>query len=200
MYFNFFQPYAAGPYSLMDQSPPNAGHLDAFHKLRLGWLTPHVLGTSGWYDVPGVETTGEVLLLHDPARGPGEYFIIENRRQSSYDQSLPSEGLAVWHIIEDAQVHDTLPVPHGVDAQRWNDPAFKGWARRGIRMIRPIYGPPINWSLWDGARRATGYDLLSSDPDPDHATLRWSDGTSSGFGITGIPAASSSMRVYVQVP
>lgn len=74
-----------------------------------------------------------------------------------------------------------------------------GWARRGIRMIRPIYGPPINWNLWDGSNPQTGYDLLSLDTDPNHVTLKWADGTPSGFSITNIPIAGPDMTVYIKV-
>ena len=51
MYFTGFYPYAAGPYSLMDQSPRNPPHLDPFHKLKLGWVEPVVITSSGWYVV-----------------------------------------------------------------------------------------------------------------------------------------------------
>jgi M6 family metalloprotease-like protein len=201
MYFGFFQPYAAGPYSIMDQSPHDPPHLDPFHKLRFGWVTPIVIQTSGWYTVRDVETHGEVHILYNPLRGDSEYFIVENRwGGTSYDNHIPHDGLAVWHIIEDDAVYDNLPTPPGVSPQQWNDPKWKGWSRRAIRMIRPIYGPPINWRLWDGADPATGYDLQSVDPNPNHITLRWADGAPSGFAITSIPPASASMTVHLTVP
>ena len=201
MYFTFFQPYAAGPYSIMDQSPHQPPHLDPFHKLRLGWLAPVVVSSTGWYALRDVETHGEVHILYSPLRGDSEYFIVENRwRGGSLDSHIPHSGLAVWHIIEDASVYDNLPTPPGVDAQNWNDPKWKGWGRRAIRMIRPIYGPPINWHLWDGTNPATGYDLQSADADPNHVTLRWVDGTASGFAIRGIPPPSPTMNVHITVP
>ena len=198
MYFSFFQPYAAGPYSLMDQAPHNPPHLDPFHKLRLGWIVPKVVTSDGWYKIRDIETHHKAYILYDPARSDKEYFIIENRWSgNSYDSYLIDTGLAVWHIIEDPNIFDTLPTPPSVDPQQWNDPKWKGWARRAIRMIRPIYGPPINWALWDGSDPQTGYDLLSVDPDPNHATLKWADGTPSGFSIQSIPASSSEMAVYI---
>ncbi|MCB0167700.1 MAG: hypothetical protein KDI79_25970, partial [Anaerolineae bacterium] len=200
MYFSFFQPYAAGPYSLMDQSPHNPPHLDPFHKLRLGWLTPKLITSDGWYTIRSVETHHEVAILYDPIRGDDEYFIIENRwKGTSYDQFLPDQGLAIWHIMENPAIFDTLPTPPNVNGLQWNDPKWKGWSRRGIRMIRPIYGPPINWSLWDGANPQTGYNLLSVDPNPNHVTLRWADGSPSGFSIMSFPPASSQMTIYVKV-
>jgi len=200
MYFGFFQPFAAGPYSIMDQAPANPPHLDPFHKLRLGWTKPAVISKEGWYKIRDIETTGEISILYDPKHGDTEYFIIENRwKGSSYDQYLPYSGLAIWHIIENAQIFNNLPTPPNVNSQNWNDPKWKGWSRRGIRMIRPIYGPPINWSLWDGSNPQTGYDLLSNDPDPNHVSLKWADGTPSGFSILSIPPSSSEMTVHIKV-
>jgi M6 family metalloprotease-like protein len=200
MYFYFFQPYAAGPYSLMDQSPPNPSHLDPFHKLRLGWLVPKIITSDGEYKVRDVETHHEVYILYDPSRGDKEYYIIENRWSgNSYDSYLPDTGLAVWHIIEDPNIFNTLPTPPSVNSQQWNNPKWKGWARRAIRMIRPIYGPPYNNALWDGSDPQTGYDLLSVDPNPNHVTLKWADGTPSGFSIQSIPNSSSEMGVNIKV-
>ncbi len=196
MYFGGFQGFAAGPYSLMDQST-HAYHLDPIHKLRCGWLDCEIVANSGWRTLRSVEQTGKVLVLMDPDHSDKEYFLVENRcPDKSYDTKIPSKGIAVWHVIEDKQVYNTLPPPKGVDTQMWSK--YGGWARRAIRMIRPIYGPPIDWSLWDGSKPATGYDLLDDDPDPKHAELRWIDGTPSGFSIRKIPKADSAMKVYVE--
>ena len=35
------------------------------------------------------------------SRGGREYFLIENRRRTGRDASLPDEGLAIWHVDED---------------------------------------------------------------------------------------------------
>lgn len=69
-------------------------------------------------------------------------------------------------------------------------------------MIRPIVTPPFDDSraLWDGSDPETGYDLLSDDPDPAHATLRWANGTPSGYSLRDISAAGPAMELTVEVP
>lgn len=194
-----FYPYRAGVYSLMDASPPLPTHLDPFHKLRLGWAVPRIVTYDAWYKIQAVETSGEVFVLCDPFRGNKEYFIIENRwKGPSFDSNLPDAGLAVWHIIEDQSVFSKLPAPAGVDATQW-DKCKNMWGRRAIRMIRPVYGPPNNnaLALWDGSDPQTGYDLLSVNPNPAHATLRWCDNTPSGFSVQSIPPAGEFMTVYI---
>ena len=198
MYFYFFQPYAAGPYSLMDSSPRNPGHLDPLHKLLAGWLDPSIVTTTGWHALRDIESSQDALLVYDPEHGADEYFLVENRwRGTSYDANLPSAGLAVWQIIEDPAVYGALPVPAGVDPGLWNDPAWTGWARRGIRMIRPIYGPPFNTALWDAATPQTGYDLLPDDPNPAHVELRWADGSPASFSLRFMPVAGPTAAVAV---
>ncbi|MGC8991544.1 MAG: hypothetical protein ACP5MD_15620 [Verrucomicrobiia bacterium] len=124
--------------------------------------------------------------------------MVENRwRGDSYDSGLPYSGLAVWHAIEDPAVYGSLPVPPSVDAAQWNSSLWQGWSRRGIRMIRPIYGPPYNTALWDGSSPATGYDLLLTDPNPSHVTLKWADGTPSGFSLQCIPTPGPDLIVGV---
>jgi|GEM_PF-937707 len=196
MYFFGGYPYAAGPYSLMDQSPNAPGHLDPFHKMRLGWLVPRIVG--GVCEIPDVETHNEVCLLYDRTRGNKEYFLLENRWPgTSYDSGLPDRGLGLWLIIEDPAVYGSLAAPPGVDPQAWNDPAWTGWGRRAIRLVRPVYAYNPSMSLWDGSDPATGYDLLPADPNPNHVTLRWSDGTPVPCAIKDISPFGPQMEVLI---
>ena len=200
MYFGYFNPTAAGPYSLMDEDG-RAPHIDPAHKLKLAWLRPQIVLRSGSYELPDVERSGLVLVLLDPRHGEGEYFIVENRWQgSSYDTALDFSGLAVWHVIEDRETYERFP-PRDVPRKDWDNPDYKGWSRQGIRMIRPLRAAPFaaTLPLWDGSAPATGYDLLSIDPLPAHASLRWADGTPSGFAVRQLSPAAAVMRFDVEV-
>jgi len=190
MYFPFFNPYAAGAYSLMDQDG-RAPHLDAASKLKLGWLHPRPILRSGRYSLTDVEHGYVAWALIHPRRGTHEYFIVENRWPGgeSYDSVLPDSGLAVWHIIEDQATFDENRPP-GVSQSNWD--SVNGWARKGIRMIRPIVAPPFDNSraLWDGSDPETGYDL----------NLHWADGSASGFVIRDISVSGSVMAATIEVP
>jgi M6 family metalloprotease-like protein len=202
MYFGFFMPYAAGAYSLMDISYSDS-HLDPFLKIRLGWVQPAMISQSIYIPIDAIELSHIAYILYDPKHGDQEYFIIENRQPDlAYDTHLPDAGLAIWHIIEDPTVYENLSAPNGVSATNWATIAKGDWGRRAIRMLRPVYGPPFNnaLALWNGADPATGYDLLSLDPDPSHITLKWADGTPSGFNIKEISAAGQHMTALIEVP
>jgi M6 family metalloprotease-like protein len=203
MYFNFYQPFAAGDYSLMDRTYKTT-HLDPFAKLKFGWLRPKIIFRSGRYSIADIETRHEVLVLLDPRRGPDEYFLVENRWPGgSYDQQMADAGgLGIWHIMERPEVYGALPAPPGVAPANWAQIAPGDWGRRAIQLIRPVFGPPLDdaKALWDGAEPETGYDLLSDDPNPTHARLRWADGTPSGFALRSFSPAGAIMSVTVEVP
>ncbi|TLD42028.1 MAG: hypothetical protein JETT_1737 [Candidatus Jettenia ecosi] len=198
----FDNPSAAGGYSLMDQHI-EAPHLDPFHKLKLGWVRPKIIFRDGQYRLPNVEEHHDVWVLLNPTHGAKEYFIVENRwRGNSYDREIDDNGgLAVWHIMEDPAVYGTVPPPPGVEQEDWDTLPPDAWSRRAIRMIRPMTAFFDNsQALWDGAQPGTDYDLLSEDPDPSHAKLRWADGTPSGFNLRSISAAGLEMQATIDVP
>ncbi len=197
-----FMKYAPGAYSVMDQHswPP---HYDGFAKMKLGWVSPRVVLHSGWYQFPAVADQHKIWALMDPRRNNTEYFLIENRHTAgTYEQSLPDQGLAVWHIIEDHQVYNALPCPPGMDAGVWAATQNgRQWSRLGVRLIRPVTSSfDDNRALWDSTDADTGYNLLSNDPDPTHSELRWADGTPSGFEIRSISTAGPTMQAQIVVP
>jgi M6 family metalloprotease-like protein len=203
MYFTFFNPYAAGDYSLMDRTYKTT-HLDPFSKLKFGWLRPQLIVRSGRYSLPSIETGHFIWILMDPRRSIDEYFIVENRwRGNSFDREMSDNGgLAIWHIMEDPVVFGSVPPPPGVSAEQWSNVSVGDGARRAIRMLRPLVSPPFDdaIALRDGADPITGFDVLSNDPNPQHSSLKWADGTPSWFAIKNISPAGELMTADISVP
>ncbi len=46
----------------------------------------------------------------------------------------------------------------------------------------------------------TGFDVLSDDPNPQHSSLKWANGTPSGFAIKNISPAGQVIFADVLVP
>lgn len=132
-----------GDYSLM----ASGGHLDAWHKVKLGWIRPVVAEKDGTYQLRAVEKHPDALILHNPARGTKEYFIVENRWPAgSYDEKINKQGgLAIWRIDE------TYPVEHH-------------WGRYAIHLVRPS-GIGADGSLWD-AKSPTPEQMAWRDGTP----------------------------------
>lgn len=160
-----------GVYSLMSQHG-NANHLDPFHKLKSGYLTPDVVEINKWatktLSLASVEKKKEAIIVYHPAKNDREYFIIENRwggtsLAPNYDSNLPTKGIAVWHIVEDL-----------------------GLANR----FRPSGSPSFVVYPWEWGR--LGIRFLGVLPSSGASTeLKWADGSPSKIKVTAksnIPA------------
>ncbi len=89
-------------------------HMSAWCKEQLGWLKPAV-----------IDPTVKQKLILGPVNGSGkecykvlvrpdgsEYLLLENRRKTGFDASLPGEGLLIWRVVVRRPV---LEESHGVD-------------------------------------------------------------------------------------
>ncbi|MBL8762861.1 MAG: hypothetical protein JNM07_01155 [Phycisphaerae bacterium] len=190
MYFSSAWTYAPGDLSIMDRSYTTT-HLDPYEKLKLGWLTTTVVGGPGEFDLRDVERHNEALVLYDRARGPGEYFIVENRlRGTSFDAGagaagpgLAADGVAIWHVVEDPAIYGALTVP-GVDPG--------DWGRRAVRLLRANGG-----NQWDDAGAV--WNTPGVVRVGGSASLPWIDGTPSVFGIELLSGAGETVRIRVSV-
>ncbi len=143
--------------------------LDAWHKLQLGWVDPRIrlLSTGGVETTAAAQSvaaTDAPVILYDPARGSKEFFLVEYRTRNSpggagYEDDLPSNGLAIWHVVHDA-----------------NNNLFQ--FANGIPSVR-LYGPP---DLQPG----TGPNLLWNN-NVTTPLLTWADGTATSTKINVKP-------------
>ncbi|MBD5797084.1 metalloprotease [Bacillus pseudomycoides] len=74
-------------------------HMDAWSKVKLGFVTPTVVNTTNNFTLNAIPNNYNVLKI--PLKD-NTYFLVENREKVGYDASLPtnSGGIAVWHIDE----------------------------------------------------------------------------------------------------
>lgn len=109
-------------------------HLDPWHKTQLGWSDPRIqsLRDGGIVSLPATQVIrpDAPVILYDPQRGTGEFFILEYRTQSrpgagGYDQNVTGNGLAIWHIQQDADKNPTLIPNQGYAVFHQGAPDFK---------------------------------------------------------------------------
>ncbi len=83
-------------------SPERPVHPCCWSKVQVGWLTPtEIEGSDSPVSVPSIEKAGSWGAYKISCEmGSGEYLLVENRRQSGYNQNLPAPGLLMWHIDE----------------------------------------------------------------------------------------------------
>lgn len=89
-------------------------HMDAWHKLRMGWLRPDLVELGGkatgsaklfCNDVDQAEIAGSVLF-HEPSHGTDEYFLVEARCQRGHDTGTPERGVAIWQVLQQPDTFD----------------------------------------------------------------------------------------------
>jgi M6 family metalloprotease-like protein len=90
-----------GAYCLMcaggNINEKNPAHISAYLKRLSGWAGS-VTALQHNQQVALPAGTNDFAIF---SKTTGEYFIVENRRKSARDVSLPDEGLAIWHVDED---------------------------------------------------------------------------------------------------
>ena len=90
---------AAGGYGGNQSRPDRPSHLSAWSKVWLGFRSPYRVMLPGVYAIGPVEEGGEILRIDTPI--PTEYLLVEYRARVGFDDSLPGQGLLVWHVDDD---------------------------------------------------------------------------------------------------
>ena len=73
-------------------------HPSAWCKAGQGWVSVTNRTTNGKVTMKDVKTSKEVYRLWKNGSAGDEYFLVEHRRRTGYDRTLPGEGLLVYHI------------------------------------------------------------------------------------------------------
>jgi M6 family metalloprotease-like protein len=89
-------------------------HMSAWCKEQLGWLKPTVIDPTVPQKLvlgPVEGSASECFKVQIRPDG-AEYLLLENRRRTGFDASLPAEGLLIWHIVGRRPI---LEESHGVE-------------------------------------------------------------------------------------
>ena len=92
-----------GAWDIMDSGNYNgngycpAGY-SAHERWLMGWLTPTELTTESTVtDMPALSDESQAYLIRNDGF-KDEYYIVENRQQKGWDESLPGNGILVFHV------------------------------------------------------------------------------------------------------
>src|SRR3990172_892027 len=177
-------------------TPNGPHHLDPYSKLKLGWYPGTVVSADGFVSIPNAETSATAFILHEPAHGKDEYFMVENRwKGTSYDNTdaligplpapfdaqgaaadIPDEGLLIWHVDE---------------TRDWNGTTTGGFAK--VDLIRR--GGSENNAAFDGSDGGY-YDFFDAS-SPESA--KWNGGANSKTGVWCVSPRAATMTAYLDV-
>ncbi len=169
-------------------------HFDPYHKLRFGWSEPRIvsLRAGGRFVLPvaTARTVNAPVILHDPARGTLEHFILEYRSRSqsaaNYDGEFGSdnpstgEGLVVWQVAAQA---DHSP--------------FVGWF-----PTDPALGIGTNYSSSIVTRCPPDLNVTSNRPwtsGSETPRLKWFDGSLTSTRIRVLPFSAGATNITVEI-
>jgi hypothetical protein len=174
-----------GYYCLMcagnNANPKNPIQVSAYLKYRAGWSSSVREITPGSRIDISAGTNDFVIHPHPTNRA--EYFIIENRNAKGRDASLPSEGLAIWHIDErgDNQNEQMTVTRHYECSLEQADGRFDLERNRNRGDLDDLFSASGSRSFGD-----------STLPNS-----KWWDGTPSGLEITNISLPDLSMTFQI---
>lgn len=150
--------FTPGTWSLMDMGPYNNNThtppvYSAYERLCMGWLTPEVLDGTPRDAVLETVQTGQAYRINTPQ--DDEFFVLENRQQTGWDEYLPGHGMLVWHITYNKDLWESNAVNSnsylmGIDIVEADDirtgdtrdgDAFPGTA--GVTSFTPQTSPAL---------------------------------------------------------
>lgn len=98
---------AAGSWGGPSNDGTRPTHLCAWAKEVLGWVNPQVISSNTMgVEIPQVEESPFVLKLWTNGNPEEEYFLVENRQKTGFDEYLPGSGLLIYHIDEGVPTND----------------------------------------------------------------------------------------------
>jgi immune inhibitor A len=102
------------------RGPGNNGakpvHFDAWCKAQLGFASVETVKVNqNSVQIPEVETNPKVFRLWKNGEVGPEYFLLENRERIGFDQSIPGEGLLIYHVDDNTYGNDNQWYPGYTD-------------------------------------------------------------------------------------
>jgi len=190
LYDTDYTSQGAGEYCLMATGAWNGGdgecpaHLSAWCKVQLGWVSPTLIVTAGGYSLGQAETSAQIYKLQGSFEAH-EYFLIENRQGTGFDQHLPGtqRGILIWHI-DDNQPDNTDESHYMVDLEE------AGPGDTGTQDLEGLTDPADDFDYF----RQGNVTEFSNTTNPSTDSY---EGTPLGYKVDAISATGASMSFSI---
>jgi immune inhibitor A len=198
-----------GQYGLMGGGSWTFSYPTAWCKIQLGWITPMIVTSSGYFNIDDAETHAEAFILRDSGHSTTEYFLVEYRRPSqSYYETIgaptapdgvyPDSGLVIYHI-DDTQAEDWIT--SGINNVNTDE------TRKGVDVEtaeHPTSHVANADDLDSGTNRGDGDDLWDCGEYDFHDSSNpcesvWYGGGSNDISVRVLPCIGPSMMTYLSV-
>ncbi len=180
-----------GPYNNDGRTPPLYG---AFERYALGWLAPAEIKEPLNATLPAIGNNIAGIIKTEKEY---EFFLLENRQQTSWDKYIPGHGMLVWHVdynisvwsenrVNNPQNHQYVDIEEAdnikTEATRDGDP-FPGTA--GITSFTDNTTPSMK--TWAGKNLDLPITEIAETPD-GIITFKVKGGAEPISSTTALPA------------
>lgn len=90
---NTWSVMASGSYFNKSKTP--CGY-SLYERYALGWAAPRIINEEGTYTLTALNSSNEGFRINTPIKE--EFFLLENRQQSRWDEYLPGHGMLVFRV------------------------------------------------------------------------------------------------------
>ena len=162
--------------------------LDAWSRVEAGFSTPTVVSSATTLSLPASETNARVykatMGLTD------EYFLIENRQQTSYDVSLPSSGMLIYHIDDAVNSNDNEWYPTHTTSGHYHVALEQA---DGLFELEQGSGSSDAGDPFPGSSNVRGFSATTTPNSLSYTA-------NAGIGITSISNSGATMTASLSNP
>ena len=170
---------ASGSWGLGGDRPV---HPSAWCKSTQGWINVVAQTSNATVTITDVKSGRTAYRLWKDGGGGNEYFLVENRQQAGFDESLPGQGLLIWHI--DEAISSNTNESHYKVALMQAD----GQQHLENNTNRGDQGDPFPGS--------SGNSSFTQTSTPDSKSYA---GSNTCVAVTGIPTSATAMATHLSV-
>lgn len=206
-----------GPYNNNGCTPPLYG---AFERYALGWMEPLPIDGAVSATLNPI-SSNQAGIIHTPKSN--EFFLLENRQQTSWDTYIPGHGMLIWHVdynesiwssntVNNSGSHQYVDIEEADNSQseysREGD-AFPGTSNKTSftddtkPSMKTWSGQKLNLPITDIAESSTGIITFNvcggAEAPASTEALDATDITGTGFTANWLPAENAyaySLTVY----
>ena len=174
--------FTPGSWSALDYGPYNNGGVTpplygAFERYALGWMEPAVISGALNATLPPIGSNIAGIMKTDSEY---EFFLVENRQQTSWDTYIPGHGMLVWHI--------------DYNLAQWRDNSVNNSSTHQHVDIEEADNLPTT-STRDGDT-FPGYDNITSFTDDTAPSMRTWSGKALGLPFTEIAESDEGVITF----
>lgn len=172
-----------GSYNNDGRTPPG---YSAYARNALEWIEPKVISTTQDITLEEIQSSNECYLI--PTDNDTEFFLLENRQKTSWDQYIPGHGMLIWHIEYNKTIYERNIVNNDSRHQYVDIEEAGGRADNSSDIVMATYPFP----------GTSGVTTFGYDTKPSMAT--WA-GNDLGITITDIAETDEGVITFhVDVP